>query len=179
MIDENSNTLLLHWFQKIRQNLLWKETYVALGKLRPSFIKLRLHDTLRDLKEMVRSHHCWFHWHHLGVSEVRSLPGLDTSGLAASILPFPAGLLAWHVASCSWVLQINPFSMLSRMESSSWLSSQSPPHRVEECRGDLKHALMKTSCVANITTLSPTGEADFFFRIYRSTKHFWKDSTNS
>jgi len=28
----NSNTLLLHWFHKIRQNLLWKETNVTLGK---------------------------------------------------------------------------------------------------------------------------------------------------
>jgi len=37
---KNSNTLLLHWFQKIRQNLLWKETYVALGKLRPSLYNL-------------------------------------------------------------------------------------------------------------------------------------------
>ena len=29
---KNWNTLLLHWFQKIRQNLSYKETYVTLGK---------------------------------------------------------------------------------------------------------------------------------------------------
>ena len=42
---ENSNTLLLHWFQKIRQILLWNETYVTLGK---AAAILGLNDTLRD-----------------------------------------------------------------------------------------------------------------------------------
>ena len=32
VIHEKIQTLLLHWFQKIRQKLLSKETYVALGK---------------------------------------------------------------------------------------------------------------------------------------------------
>jgi len=50
VIHEKFQTLLLHWFQKIRQKLLSKETYVALGKAAAIVYELGLHDTLRDLK---------------------------------------------------------------------------------------------------------------------------------
>ena len=50
VILEKFQTLLLLQFQKIRQKLLSKETYVALGKAAAIVYKLGLHDTLRDLK---------------------------------------------------------------------------------------------------------------------------------
>jgi len=38
----------------------------------------------------------------IGISQVRSLPGLDITGWAASLLPFQADLPAMEEATSSW-----------------------------------------------------------------------------
>jgi len=67
----------------------------------------------------------------IGISEVRSLPGLDTTGLATSPLTFPGGL-ACHGRS-NQLVGGNVMSLLTGGEQAtycSWEWFQSRPHRV-------------------------------------------------
>jgi len=79
---------------------------------------------------MARRHHNQAHRQQLRISKLRSLCGVDTTGLAASLPILPVGL-ACHGRSSEHMGGMSLLSSSSHVESCLWGWPQSPPHQVQ------------------------------------------------